>query len=186
MLSVVQSLMVAIVKRGMADLESPYPRVRSGARAWFLARKTEGEYVFAFARICREFGGDPRVIRARIFTNLACEPALSSDRQRRRQPLPTAPPTPAPLRVAQHPGIQETSTISGLSQLRTPSSRMCWAIAAITLYSSGTRTDLMLFTLFGCGPKRQWIREPTGFFAGTGICRPMPTQDTMKYSGRAE
>ena len=100
MVSVVQSLMLAIVKRGIADLESPKAHIRSRARAWFLAPKTEGEHLFAFARICQAFGGNPGVIRARIFRNVACEPALSLDPQRRRQPAPTAPPPPAQLRVA--------------------------------------------------------------------------------------
>ena len=81
MVSAVRSLMVAIVKRGVADLEDPDARVHLHARAWFLARKTEGEYVFAFVRICGALGWDPGVVRAQIFTNLARQSALSSVRQ---------------------------------------------------------------------------------------------------------
>ena len=103
MLSAAQSLMVAIVKRGVADLENPDAHIRSRARVWFLARKTKGEHVFAFTRICREFGRAPAVVRARIFTNVARKPALSLDRQPWRQPAPTAPPPPAQARVAHRP-----------------------------------------------------------------------------------
>ena len=99
MLSAAKSLMVAIVKRGVADLEDPDARVHLHARAWFLAPKTEGEHLFAFTRICGVFGWDSRVIRARILRNVACEPALSLDRQPWRQPAPSAARTPAELRV---------------------------------------------------------------------------------------
>ena len=103
MVFVARVLMLAILEQGVADLESPSAHIRSRARVWFLARKTKGEHVFAFTRICREFGRAPAVVRARIFTNVARKPALSLDRQPWRQPAPTAPPPPAQARVAHRP-----------------------------------------------------------------------------------
>ena len=67
-----QCLMVAVLEQAVADLESRSFNIRRKARAWFLARSARATHLFAFSRICQEFGCDPTVLRARILASVAC------------------------------------------------------------------------------------------------------------------
>ncbi len=58
-------LMLAVMKRAVADLESPSASVRGEARGWFLSRNAGGN-VFTFGRICQEFGFDATEAAAQI------------------------------------------------------------------------------------------------------------------------
>jgi len=60
-------LMAAVLQQAVADLESRSFNVRRQARAWFLASNARANHVFAFSRICQEFGCDAAVVRSRIF-----------------------------------------------------------------------------------------------------------------------
>ena len=70
MLTLGQSLMLAVLEQALADLRSVSGKVSRQARAWFLARNNRSEHVFSFARICREFGYDPVAIRSHVFAEL--------------------------------------------------------------------------------------------------------------------
>jgi len=70
MLTLGQSLMLAVLEQALADLRSVSGKVSRQARAWFLARNNGSEHVFSFARICREFGYDPVAIRSHVFSEL--------------------------------------------------------------------------------------------------------------------
>ena len=66
-----QCLMVAVLEQAVADLESRSFNIRRKARAWFLARSARATQLFAFSRICHEFGCDPAVLCGRIFSSVA-------------------------------------------------------------------------------------------------------------------
>lgn len=70
MLTLGQSLMLAVFEQALADLRSVSGKVSRQARTWFLAHNNRSEHVFSFARICREFGYDPVAIRSRVFAEL--------------------------------------------------------------------------------------------------------------------
>ncbi len=61
-------LMLVVLDQAIADLQSGSIGIRWRTRSWFLAAATD--HVFAFARICREFGGDPAAVRARLFASV--------------------------------------------------------------------------------------------------------------------
>ena len=67
MLTLGQSLMLAVLEQAVTDLKSVSGKVARHARSWFLARENGKEYVFSFPRICREFGYDPRSVRSQLF-----------------------------------------------------------------------------------------------------------------------
>jgi hypothetical protein len=67
MLTFGQSLMLAVLEQAVTDLKSVSGKVARQARSWFLARENGNEYVFSFARICREFGYDPLSVRSQLF-----------------------------------------------------------------------------------------------------------------------
>ena len=73
MLTLAQSLMVAVLEQAIADLRSPNPGVRWQARAWFLARDSSDDHPFCFLRICEEFRHTPAMLRARILARFAAE-----------------------------------------------------------------------------------------------------------------
>jgi hypothetical protein len=66
MLTLGQSLMLAVLDQAVADLQSPSFNIRRQARVWFLARGVRADHVFAFSQICREFGCDPAAARVRL------------------------------------------------------------------------------------------------------------------------
>lgn len=70
MLTLGQSLMLAVLEQAVADLRSVSGKVSRQARTWFLAHNNATEHVFSFKRICREFGYDPVAIRSRVFAEL--------------------------------------------------------------------------------------------------------------------
>jgi hypothetical protein len=68
--------MLAVLEQAVADLHSSTASVCWGARAWFVADSNPRHHLFAFAEICREFGSDPAVVRARVFASVAKEGVL--------------------------------------------------------------------------------------------------------------
>jgi len=79
-----QCLMVAVLEQAVADLESRSFNIRRKARAWFLARSARATHLFAFSRICHEFGCDPAVLRARIFASVASDTGTPHEVEERK------------------------------------------------------------------------------------------------------
>jgi len=74
MLTLAQSLMVAVLEQAVIDLQSRRYAVRQQAKAWFFARGARADHVFSFARICQEFGRSPVTVRGHILATLAASP----------------------------------------------------------------------------------------------------------------
>jgi len=76
MLTLAQSLMVAVLEQAVIDLQSRRYAVRQQAKAWFFARGARADHVFSFARICQEFGRSPVTVRGRILAIFAANPEV--------------------------------------------------------------------------------------------------------------
>jgi hypothetical protein len=69
MLTLAQTLMLAVLDQAVADLQSPSLKVRRQALAWFLTTGTGADHLFSFPRICQEFGREPATVRRRVLAN---------------------------------------------------------------------------------------------------------------------
>jgi hypothetical protein len=77
MLTLAQSLMVAVLEQAVIDLQSPRYAVRQQAKAWLFARGARADHIFSFARICEEFRRNPVTVRGRILATSAPKPEVS-------------------------------------------------------------------------------------------------------------
>ncbi len=85
MLTLAQSLMVAVLEQAVIDLQSRRYAVRQQAKAWFFARGARADHVFSFARICEQFGRSPVTVRGRILATFASNAELPREVQEQEQ-----------------------------------------------------------------------------------------------------